>query len=753
MEYKNITNQDVVNLENCEDEPIHIPGRIQPHGFLISVKSATDVVNVCSENIHDYLRFTHEDVLGKNIAKLFNDDFLKAYKSFKEDTATSHKEFNFSFDDTLFSICIHLSDQHIIIEGEPTENQFGQDRRLYNSSKQLLGYIQDTLTLKELCDSVAKALKEITEYDRVMIYRFDADYNGEVFAESKEDHLEPFLGLHYPHTDIPAQARQLYIKNHLRIVGDVNYKSVPLYTHNSSAVNTLDLSLSVLRSVSPIHIEYLQNMGVGATLTVSLIHKGKLWGLIACHHYSPKYLSQEIRNTVTLHGHFITSQIDIRILNEEYEIARKANLAVDTLTTKNLNFHRNSLKELFAEDAIIQLCNSCGVSLSVDGKMHSKGDTPSDIEVNLLGDILFDFSRNKHFSTSELSRITSDIVSIVEKFPGINYYSLGDEHNYIIWYRYPTLKEINWAGDPSKSIVKKEQRLSPRKSFEKFTESVKNTSKPWLEAELAASSSFTNFLINHLRSIRTNEEKEKQKKLSEILKQANAELENINWISTHDLQEPLRKIRMMASTLLTRSDQNLLSDKVIDRITRMQSSAERMQTLMDDILKYTKTNNIETPDLETVNLNKLLPQIKESIYDTLVDAEASLEIKSLPIIKGIPFLLRQLFLNIIYNSIKFRKPNELPIITIHTITEERNEINQNGAFHIVEISDNGIGFNNEYKEKIFKIFSRLNSKTDYEGSGIGLALCKKIMIKHHGLIDAVGERNKGAKIRLYFSKI
>lgn len=749
MKYKNITNNDIVNLENCEDEPIHIPGRIQPHGFLISTEAATDIINVCSENISGFLKYTHEDLLGKNITKFFNADFLKVYENFKKNSTTSHKEFNFSSDDALFSIIMHQSDQNIIIEGEPTENQFGQDRRLYNSSKQLLGYIQDTSTLKELSDSVAKALKEITAYDRVMIYRFDADYNGEVLAESKEEHLESFLGLHYPHTDIPAQARELYIKNHLRIVGDVNYKPVPLYSYDSSAVDSLDLSLSILRSVSPIHVQYLQNMGVGATLTVSLIHKGKLWGLIACHHYSPKYLSQEIRNTVTLHGHFITSQIDIRILNEEYEIARKANVAVDALTAKNLTFHRNSLQELFTEEAIMQLCNSCGVSLSIDGKMHTKGNTPSNEEIKLLGDILFEYTENKHFATASLSRVTSGITSVATEFPGINYHSLGDEHNFIIWYRHPTLKEINWAGDPNKSIMKNEKGLSPRKSFEKFTKIVENTSQPWLEAELVASANFTNFLQNHLRFIRTNEEKEKQKKLSEILKQANAELENINWISTHDLQEPLRKIRMMASTLLTRSDKNLLSDKVIDRITRMQNSAERMQVLINDILKYTKTN-VEAPDLETVDLNEFLQQVKYSINDTLVDAEASLEIAHLPTIQGIPFLLKQLFLNIIYNSLKFRSPERLPEITIQTITDKNED---SKSFHIVEISDNGIGFNNEYREKIFKIFSRLNSKSAYEGSGIGLALCKKVMIKHNGLIDAIGERNNGAKIRLYFPKI
>ena len=338
MIFKDIVNRDIVNLQNCEDEPIHIPGLIQPHGFLIAVDTITHKITVCSENINQFLSISYEQVLGKKIEELFNEAFLVELNQFQSENTNQTKVFNFTIDKQLFSISMHASvGKEIIIEAELTENQFTNSNSLYNSSKQLLSYIEDSFTLKELTNAVAIAIKKITNYDRVMVYRFDADYNGEVIAESKEEHLESFLGLHYPHTDIPVQARELYIKNHLRIIGDVNYKPVPLYTYAESHLNTLDMSYSVLRSVSPIHIQYLHNMGVGGTLTISLLHKGKLWGLITCHHYSPKYLSQEIRNTVKLHGHFITSQIDVRLLNEEYEIARKTNQAVENLISKQLD--------------------------------------------------------------------------------------------------------------------------------------------------------------------------------------------------------------------------------------------------------------------------------------------------------------------------------------------------------------------------------------------------------------------------------
>src|SRR5690606_6704948 len=191
-------------------------------------------------------------------------------------------------------------------------------------------YMHDTHTLKELCDLVAKGTREITGYDRVMIYRFDKDYNGEVYAESKREDLEPFLGLHYPHTDIPKQARELYMQNLLRMIVDIENTPVPIYTINNNAdTQRLELSLSILRSTSPIHVQYLSNMGVGATLSISLIYQKRLWGLLACHNYSPKNITPEIRLSAQLQGHFITSQIDLRQRNEEYDLSRKIAMSLE----------------------------------------------------------------------------------------------------------------------------------------------------------------------------------------------------------------------------------------------------------------------------------------------------------------------------------------------------------------------------------------------------------------------------------------
>lgn len=748
MNLKDIVNRDIVNLENCEDEPIHIPGMIQPHGILISIDSETEVVNVCSENVSTFLDFDYSEVLGNPIDKLFDSDFIQLLRDFKLDSAENKSTFTTIWNKNSLAFSLHKSQGSIVIEAEPTDVQANDEAKLYASSKKLLSYIQDTNSLKELCQSVAFSIKNITGYDRVMIYKFDSDYNGEVYAEVKEEHLEPFLGLHYPHTDIPPQARALYIKNLLRIIGDINYTPVKLFTYTESNVETLDLSLSVLRSVSPIHVEYLKNMGVGATLTVSLLHKGRLWGLVSCHHYSPKYLSQETRNAVKLHGHFITSQIDVRLLNEQYEISRKAIEKVDRLSSKKLDFSRSSIKKLFKDDAIFELCNSQGVAALIGKRIYKAGNTPSDDEIKLISEILFDLQANGELTTSSFPNQSSDVQYVARRFPGINFQVL-DDSNYIIWFREPTIRDIKWAGDPSKAIEKDKNGLSPRKSFETFVENVKDTSLPWLQSEIDACNKFKYFFQSLLRAIITNEAKEKQRILSDNLRAVNSELENISWISTHDLQEPLRKIQMMASTMLEDQERFKVTDAAEKRISRMSKSAERMQTLIKNILDYNKTSTKEE-DFEEVDVQDVVKSVRDDLSETLNEENAEIEIDGdLPTVSGLPFLIKQCFLNTMYNSLKFKHPDRNVRVRIYNDVEHP----KNDIYSVIAIQDNGIGFDNDHNDHIFKIFSRLHSKSDYEGTGIGLALCKKIMLKHNGFIDAEGKKNEGATIRLYFPKV
>lgn len=212
MKFKDIVNREIVNLTNCEFEPIHIPGSIQPHGFLLGINSNSWKIDFCSGNISNYISIDHKSVLNQTFKDTFGEDqqfLVDDYISKNLLLSSTPLKLNLIGED--FLCTIHKSNDNYILEAEPCTENTKKLTDVYDQTSQFLAYMNETHTLKELCDMVAKGTREITGYDRVMIYRFDKDYNGEVFAESVREDLEPFFGLHYPHTDIPVQAREPYI--------------------------------------------------------------------------------------------------------------------------------------------------------------------------------------------------------------------------------------------------------------------------------------------------------------------------------------------------------------------------------------------------------------------------------------------------------------------------------------------------------------------------------------------------------------
>ncbi|OYU80775.1 MAG: histidine kinase [Flavobacterium sp. BFFFF1] len=748
MKIKDIVNRDIVNLTNCEHEPIHIPGSIQPHGFLLAIGQEDFNIHYCSGNTSDFIGFSFEQLLGKSFTEAFGNEnaaLLEQYVGVLKKGPDSPLKLNLN--GCSLQCMLHQSEGQYVLEAEPDVAGSIDVVDVYEQTAQFLSYMNNTTTLKELCDLVAKGTRDITGYDRVMVYRFDKEYNGEVFAESCADNIEPFLGLHYPHTDIPAQARALYMKNLLRMIADIHYKPVPIYTIDDAPNKNLDLSLSILRSTSPIHVEYLQNMGVGATMTISLIHRGRLWGLIACHHYSPKNLTPEVRLAAQLQGQFITSQIDVRQSNEEYDVARKSNIALEKINAFELPPIAESFKIISVSPELLKLCNAAGVSLMVSGKIYKTGLAPSDENIKAFSDWLMAYSNDSTFHTDKLINFVPDMKEICENISGIIYHSLGNG-NSIIWYRPETLTEVNWAGNPDKAIVKDSNGLHPRNSFNLWKQIIKCRSKEWLQPELNAAANYAHILQKQISMQLLSQEQEKYRKLNETLTETNAELENINWISTHDLQEPLRKIQLISSKMMYKGTD--FTDETIESLKRMNTSANRMQTLLVDILKYTRIKYSEEA-FETINLSGILNEILEEIHEILQEKNGIVHASPLPTVRGIPFLVKQLFSNIILNSLKYAAAERSPVITISAQEIQiTNLYSKNKPAYAIRFEDNGIGFEQQYADSIFNIFTRLHGNTEYNGSGVGLALCKKIMQTHGGSISAVGVPGKGSTFTLYF---
>ena len=701
-----------------------------------------------------YINLSPSEVLQRSIQELVGDTIIELLQTAASKSEISIHPHILNVNNNKFSVLLHRSGNFIILECEAEFESNEPLANIYDQTSRFLRYLHQTSTLQELCAMAAKGTREITGYDRVMIYRFDKDYNGEIIAEDVRDDLEPSLGLHYPHTDIPVQARELYMRNLLRLIYDLDYEPVPIFTQESNVETHLDLSHSILRSTSPIHVQYLHNMGVGATLTISLIHQGKLWGLIACHHYSPKNLSHKVRIAAQLQGHFITSQIDVRQFNAEYEISKTVNKALENLTSITLTAEESDFNKITNSADILKICDAKGAVILYNNHIYKTGLVPSDVDILKIATKISQHTGNKGFHTETLKVLVPDLSTFCETISGVLYHELETEGpNCILWFRPESLSEIHWAGDPSKAILKDEKGLSPRNSFKLYSETVKCMSKPWLQPELNASANFAHILQKHANFLSLSREESKFRKLSEILKETNLELENINWISTHDLQEPLRKMQIVSSKMLFKEKSNLSPD-VINSLTRINASASKMQNLLIDILAFTRINQDEDIT-DDIDLNIVLSTVMAESKHEIAESNAVINVENLPIIKGSFTLLQQVFTHILSNSLQFTQSSIQPQISISCeilYTTEHNELGNNQKYNILVIKDNGIGFDSQFQTSIFNVFTKLNAAGENSnvGSGIGLAICKKIMQIHGGLITAESELNTGATFKLYF---
>lgn len=743
MRIVDIVNKDNVTLERCDQEPIHIPGTIQPHGYLLSVDVSDQlVVKYCSANCEQLFNKKVSEILGKSIKEAITEntclDLRKYLLAGLFDNAFSCK-----ICDDDYNVSVHSVGHFFTLEFEKFPDGASTATDQFNQTKRFLRSIQNAETFQQICQSVADETRAITGYDRVMIYRFDKDYNGEVYAESLDQKLSPFLGHHYPHTDIPAQARELYLKNLLRIIPDVAYTPVPVFTLDDPGVKDkqLDMSESILRSVSPIHIQYLKNMGVAATLTISLVENKRLWGLIACHHYSPRHIPFYTRLAAQLQGHFLTSQISVREAVEQNEltsvIEKKLEHLLHVISKSNA-----LLDDRIILDELMNIVNATGLVLIRKDTMKTHGIVPTDDQIRELLQWLMSHSKDGNFTTDRLPKEFAPALEYGRDASGLIYFSLGEAgRDAILWFRPELDKTINWAGNPTKALATDggAALLTPRKSFELWQEKVKHTSTEWMLPELNVTVKLAHILQRQFHSMYLEEEERRYLELNENLKKANAELANINWIGTHDLKEPLRKIQVFASRILR--DGSEVSPEVFDIVTRMKKSATRMQSLITDIIEYSKVNTEDGPRFfENVDLNVILREVTSELDDEINETGAEVVIDKMPVISAMRFQVVQLFVNLLDNALKFAPKNSKPVVRV--------SYNKDRDFCKITISDNGIGFDNAHRDKIFEVFHRINGN-EYPGTGIGLAICKKIMENHGGKITANGSV-RGATFELSF---
>ncbi|MGD9964905.1 MAG: GAF domain-containing protein [Hyphomonadaceae bacterium] len=472
-------------VSDCDREQIHIPGSVQPHGCLLAmVPGDLSIVHAGGDTLA-LLGATPEALLGKPFSARAGPAVTAAIHAAAADGPQVRRLITYDAGEgRTLDGAIHASEGLLILELEPQVLFAEQPADLLALVQALVQRIQSAESTQLLCQAVTEGVRAVSGFDRVMVYRFMQDGSGAVTAETHADGMEPYLGLRYPASDIPAQARELYVRNRIRLIADARYTPAPLAS--ATASKPLDLSLSVLRSVSPIHLEYLANMGVAASMSLSIVIEGKLWGLIACHHRTPHFVSPKMRTALELFSQIISFQLETKSAAEDYAVRLRSKVIQEHLV-KELTHERDLVGGLErTKQNLLEYIPASGLALWIDGAFSAVGATPPEEEVAALvawlnasvtDGVFFTGTLAAHYPRAEnFAAVASGILALsVSRSP----------RDYLIWFRPELVQVVRWAGDPNKAVTSKEgERLSPRASFTEWQELVRFQSEPWSSIDI-----------------------------------------------------------------------------------------------------------------------------------------------------------------------------------------------------------------------------------------------------------------------------
>ncbi|MEZ5366978.1 MAG: GAF domain-containing protein [Bryobacterales bacterium] len=477
-----------VDLTNCDREPIHIPGAVQPHCVLVAGIAGELTISHASANVAALLGRSADSLLGAEFADVFSHQAMHEIGN-AELASPEPGQPGLLFGlripgaEGTFDVAVHQYEERRILELQASDakNSALDDASPMSLVNAFAARLRESRSLDALCDTAATSVRRLLGYHRVMVYRFHEDGSGQVLAESKRWDLESFLGLRYPATDIPKQARELYKRNLTRLIADVNAEPAPILARQDVADRPLDLTYSCGRAVSPIHIEYLQNMGVGASMSISVIVGGRLWGLIACHHYSAKAVSLRVRSAAQLFAQFFSVHLEAAERAENFEALHAARDRIDTLV-RSLAPEGSVFESLANQtEKLKSVIDADGFALVVAGEIAASGDTPDESEISDLVQLLVDESRGRVLATHELAQVVPSAERYRETASGLLAIPFAKETgDFLLYFRRELPQKVVWAGEPTKTVAEDDKvRLSPRKSFAAWQEERRGVSTPW----------------------------------------------------------------------------------------------------------------------------------------------------------------------------------------------------------------------------------------------------------------------------------
>ena len=745
MSHSEVITPENVDLSNCDREAIHLPGAIQPHGILFALTEPELEIVQVSNNTFDFIGIHPENLLKTPLKELLDDQQINSIQECLAEEFEKVNPLTISIkhqeQELIFDGIIHRSDQVLILELEPAVYQNKADFFSFHHLVQSpLNKMQKASGLHELSQIIVKEVRKLTGFDRVMLYQFDNEGSGTVVAEDKLEILTPFLDLHYPASDIPMQARKLYVLNRLRLIPDFQYQPAELIPQNNPITNSpLDLSFSVLRSVSPLHIEYLTNMGVTASMSISLIKDKKLWGLIACHHYSPKYVPYAVRTACEFLGQVMSIELVSKEDHEDLDYKIKIK-SIQSSFVESIAQEEDFVNSLVkSKTNLLDLVTAQGVALYSNEEWVVIGKTPNESQLNELiewvetqfeHDIFYTDSLPKLYPIAENFRdVASGIIALcISQFP----------KNYILWFRPEVIQTVNWGGNPDKPVEVAQDgslRLSPRKSFDLWQQTVQLKSLPWKKCEIDIALELKSAIIGIVLR-KANE----LARINVELERSNNELDAFAYIASHDLKEPLRGIHNYSSFLIE-DYSDVLTEDGVSKLQTLVRLTQRMEDLINSLLHFSRLGRMEL-SLQQTDLNEVLKQVIEVVRLNLKETKIDISIpQSLPVINCDKIQVSEVFSNLISNAIKYNvKENKwIEIGYLDTSYPANNKILPTSTELIpgvvFYVRDNGIGIREKHNDTIFRIFKRLHAANKYGGgTGAGLTIARKIVERHNGSI-------------------
>ncbi|MGO3127577.1 MAG: GAF domain-containing protein [Luteimonas sp.] len=477
-------------LRECAHEPIHLSGAIQPHGYLISCQLPDWTIRHVSANVEALTGAAPEEMLRQSLREFLTDDLIQAIAEtigFGEPGSPPQRAAvgNIGPLANLCDISVHLANDLVHIEVEPQPRSAGE-RSPTVVAQTMIARVAGSGDIEDFNQRVAEQVRLLTGYDRVMVYRFRHDDAGEVVAESRDSALPAYLGLRYPQSDIPVQARALYLRNRVRVIPDATYVPVPILPDRDNRGGALDLSQMALRSVSPVHLEYLANMGVVASMSISIIAGGRLWGLIACHHRTARRVPPGVRAAADLFGLFVSMRVASREQQDAVAREESARSVRDTLALRLDNAADPRLALQGELDLMSRAIDSDGVGLVQAGHWYSAGRAPD--ESRLPG--LLDWLRRSNTGTGAVSTERaadwSRNAGEADGIAGVLALPLDlARDEWLFFFRCEQVEDVRWAGSPDEPFLVDHDggRIGPRASFAAWHETVRGSSAPWSDAD------------------------------------------------------------------------------------------------------------------------------------------------------------------------------------------------------------------------------------------------------------------------------